>query len=87
MPAAVCPPKNRCPVGVTTLPDALHGTLVDVTNPEALSYVWSMIEDGYYRHGIRVFWLDGSEPEYFEFPAWGKVAWTNAAWNGAGQRQ
>jgi alpha-glucosidase (family GH31 glycosyl hydrolase) len=42
-----------------------------------------MIEDGYYKHGIRIFWLDGSEPEYFEFPAWGKVAWKNAEWNGS----
>merc|ERR1712070_15708 len=61
----VCPPRNRCPAGVTTLPDDLHGTLVDVTNDDALDYVWSLIEDGYYKHGIRMFWLDGSEPEYF----------------------
>ena len=27
-----------------------------------------MLEDGYYKHGIRSFWLDASEPEYYEFP-------------------
>ena len=42
------------------------------------------MKDGYYKHGIRVFWLDGSEPEYFMFPAWGKVAWKNAAWKELG---
>ena len=26
-----CPPNNRCPPGVVTLPDGLHGGLVDVT--------------------------------------------------------
>lgn len=35
-----------------------------------MDYVWSMIEDGYYRHGIRSFWLDASEPEYYEIPQW-----------------
>jgi alpha-glucosidase (family GH31 glycosyl hydrolase) len=35
----VCPPHNLCPKDVTTLADGLHGTLVDVTNPEALDYV------------------------------------------------
>lgn len=45
----VCPAKNKCPKEITTLPDGLHGTLVDVTNPDALDYVWSMIEDGYYK--------------------------------------
>jgi hypothetical protein len=32
----------------------------------------------YYRHGIRVFWLDGSEPEYYDMPAWGKLAGKDA---------
>lgn len=26
------------------------------------------------------FWLDASEPEYFEIPQWGKVNWPNARW-------
>ena len=30
-----CPPNNRCPPGVVTLPDGLHGGLVDVTYASA----------------------------------------------------
>ena len=108
-----CPPNNRCPPGVVTLPDGLHGGLVDVTyasattkdvstqrihreiircpaelsssavrccrgrSDAAMDYVWSMLEDGYYKHGIRSFWLDASEPEYYEIPQW--VSATNSA--------
>ena len=42
-----------------------------------MDYVWSMLEDGYYKHGIRSFWLDASEPEYYEIPQW--VSPTNSA--------
>ena len=105
-----CPPNNCCPPGVVTLPDGLHGGLVDVTyasvplkrclhrgstgfssfpaelmrlcrclgrSDAAMDYVWSMLEDGYYKHGIRSFWLDASEPEYYEIPQW--VSATNSA--------
>ena len=41
------------------LDDGLHGLLVDPTQKAARDYVWSMVQDGYHRHGIRVFWLDG----------------------------
>ena len=41
-----------------------------------MDYVWSMLEDGYYKHGIRSFWLDASEPEYYEIPQW--VSATNS---------
>ena len=43
----------------------------------AMDYVWSMLEDGYYKHGIRSFWLDASEPEYYEIPQ--RVSVTNSA--------
>ena len=79
-----CPAKEECPAGVVTMPDGLHGGLVDVTQKAARDYVWSMIEDGYGKHGIQVFWLDGSEPEYYNFPQWGQVHWQNATWE-AGQ--
>jgi alpha-glucosidase (family GH31 glycosyl hydrolase) len=36
-----CPSNNKCPPGVVTLPDGLHGGLVDVTNSGAMDYVWS----------------------------------------------
>ncbi|HEU0256359.1 MAG TPA: TIM-barrel domain-containing protein [Microbacteriaceae bacterium] len=35
----------------------------DPTNPATREYVWSLIEKNYLRRGIRVFWLDASEPE------------------------
>ena len=75
-----CPENNLCPPGIVTLPDGLHGCLVDVTKPAAMDYVWSMLEKGYYDHGIKAFWLDASEPEYYEFPQWGQVHWKNAKW-------
>jgi alpha-glucosidase (family GH31 glycosyl hydrolase) len=43
---ATCPAGNICPAGLVTNPDGLHGNLVDVTNPAAMEYVWSMLEDG-----------------------------------------
>ena len=35
----------------------------DATNPEARRYIWEKVKNGYYRHGIRTFWLDACEPE------------------------
>jgi len=35
----------------------------DSTNPEARSYVWEKVRQGYGRYGIRAFWLDACEPE------------------------
>jgi alpha-D-xyloside xylohydrolase len=35
----------------------------DPTNPRARERVWELIEKNYLSHGIRVFWLDASEPE------------------------
>eukprot|EP01079_Euglenida_sp_SAG-EU17-18_P004430 gene4430-804_t len=61
-------------------PDGLHGVLVDPTIQAARAYVWSLVKSGYYDHGIKVFWLDASEPEYYEMPAWGKVDGKDAAW-------
>ncbi len=37
----------------------------DPTNPESAKFVWEKIRDGYYRHGIKVFWLDACEPEMY----------------------
>lgn len=39
--------------------------LVDPTNPDFRKYLWSLIESGYYQYGIKIFWLDASEPEGF----------------------
>lgn len=35
----------------------------DSTHPGAREFVWNRVREGYYRHGIRVFWLDVCEPE------------------------
>ncbi|KAJ5763487.1 hypothetical protein N7533_002168 [Penicillium manginii] len=39
-------------------------THFDATNPEAREYVWNKAKKNYYKHGIKVFWLDEAEPEY-----------------------
>jgi alpha-D-xyloside xylohydrolase len=77
-PAGQCPAAELCPPAVVTMPDALRGGLVDVTNPAALAYVWGMVREGYVQHGIRAFWLDSSEPEGMNFPHWGQEHWQNA---------
>jgi alpha-D-xyloside xylohydrolase len=78
--AGECPAGELCPPGIVTIADGLHGSLVDVTNPAARDYVWSMVMDGYVKHGIEIFWLDSSEPENFVFPQWGQVHWQNATY-------
>jgi alpha-D-xyloside xylohydrolase len=35
----------------------------DATNPEARRFIWEQVREGYYRHGIKVWWLDVCEPE------------------------
>jgi alpha-D-xyloside xylohydrolase len=35
----------------------------DATNPEARQFIWERVREGYYRHGIKVWWLDACEPE------------------------
>ena len=38
-------------------------TYYDPTHPEARRFIWEKVREGYYRHGIRVWWLDSCEPE------------------------
>ncbi len=35
----------------------------DATNPEARSFVWEQVHQGYHQHGIKTWWLDACEPE------------------------
>jgi alpha-D-xyloside xylohydrolase len=35
----------------------------DATNPAARDYIWKQARDGYYKHGIKTWWLDACEPE------------------------
>ena len=32
-------------------------------NPRARRFLWNQLRKGYYRHGIKLFWLDADEPE------------------------
>lgn len=42
----------------------------DPTNPAARAFVWEQVKKEYYDAGVRVWWLDGCEPEIFpEDPA------------------
>jgi alpha-D-xyloside xylohydrolase len=35
----------------------------DPTHPGARRFIWERVLEGYYQHGIKVFWLDACEPE------------------------
>ena len=37
----------------------------DATNPEARDHVWRRVREGYFDLGIRLWWLDGCEPEMY----------------------
>jgi len=37
----------------------------DPTHPEARRFIWERVREGYYRHGIKVWWLDACEPEVY----------------------
>ncbi len=45
---------------------SFHGNVMnyDATNPEARAYLWDKIKNNYYDKGIKLFWLDETEPEY-----------------------
>jgi alpha-D-xyloside xylohydrolase len=40
-----------------------QNAIFDATNPDARAFLWSIIKQNYYDHGIRIFWLDEAEPE------------------------
>eukprot|EP01052_Picozoa_sp_SAG31_P045822 SAG31_NODE_8525_length_1432_cov_6.571856_1_plen_117_part_00 len=68
----------------TDLPVETHGKncrLVDPTVEASRKYVWSLIESGYYKYGIKIFWLDASEPEGF-----GPTEVLNASWAAGNMR-
>ncbi len=37
--------------------------LLDTTHPEARKFLWDKVRENYFRHGIKVWWLDAIEPE------------------------
>lgn len=50
-------------INAPELPAPVH--FYDATNPEAQAFLWERIREGYYQHGIKVFWLDACEPEMY----------------------
>jgi alpha-D-xyloside xylohydrolase len=48
----------------TSLFKIMHGadTFFDAMHPGARKYVWDKVTQNYYKHGIKLFWLDESEP-------------------------
>jgi len=52
-------------------PDGVCGApcrLYDASNPKARQWWWSRIKEGYFDYGIKMFWLDASEPEQMSGP-------------------
>ncbi len=39
----------------------------DAPHPGARALIWKKAKENYYRHGVRVFWLDEAEPEYGKY--------------------
>jgi alpha-D-xyloside xylohydrolase len=47
----------------TPAPEIVFVHYYDATNPEARRFIWEQVRENYYRHGIKVWWLDACEPE------------------------
>jgi alpha-D-xyloside xylohydrolase len=43
--------------------DRVMVTYYDATNPKAREHIWSRVRRGYYKYGVRGWWLDACEPE------------------------
>jgi alpha-D-xyloside xylohydrolase len=47
--------------------DGIYVHYYDSTHPGARKFIWEKAKEGYYRHGIKLFWLDACEPEMLPF--------------------
>ena len=47
--------------------DGIYLQYYDSTSPGARKYIWEKVKQGYYRYGIKIFWLDACEPEMSPF--------------------
>ncbi len=56
----VLPNDTRAKVETTT-----HLRYYDATNPDAQRFIWERVAEGYYKHGVKAFWLDACEPEVY----------------------
>lgn len=43
----------------------IYLAMIDSTHPGAREFLWERLQEGYYRHGVRLFWLDANEPEFY----------------------
>ena len=55
--------RRTCGSSTTADEDGLYLHYYDATHPGAREFIWERVREGYYRHGIDVFWLDACEPE------------------------
>ncbi len=51
----------------TDSPGVGHVHFYDATSPEARAFVWEQVKKNYHDHGVKIFWLDASEPEIRPF--------------------
>jgi alpha-D-xyloside xylohydrolase len=47
--------------------DGIYLHYYDSTHPGARKFIWEKAKEGYYQHGIKLFWLDACEPEMLPF--------------------
>jgi alpha-D-xyloside xylohydrolase len=47
--------------------DGIYLHYYDSTHPGARKFLWEKVKDGYYKYGIKIFWLDACEPEMSPF--------------------
>ena len=47
--------------------DGIYLHYYDSTHPGARKFIWEKVKEGYYKHGIKIFWLDACEPEMLPF--------------------
>jgi alpha-D-xyloside xylohydrolase len=47
--------------------DGIYLHYYDSTHPGARKFLWEKVKNGYYRYGIKIFWLDACEPEMLPF--------------------
>lgn len=48
-----------------TYDDLTYLHIVDFTNPDAQKFVWDLAKKNYYDRGVRTFWLDVAEPDFY----------------------
>jgi len=47
--------------------DGVYVHYYDPTHPGARKFIWDQVRKNYFKHGIKIFWLDACEPEMMPF--------------------